>query len=62
MDEKGNTTFVKNENNPTGYQETRRVDVKGGEHTNKDGKVVPTPHVHTKGSKDVIPAVKGEHY
>ena len=40
----------------------KRVDVQGSTHTNRDGTKVKTPHIHTKGSKDVRPAIKGEDY
>ena len=54
--------YKKNDKNPSGFQEVKRTDVKGSPHKNKDGTYVPTPHVHTKGSNDVQPAVKGKDY
>jgi RHS repeat-associated protein len=41
---RGSTTYEKNNKNPTGFQETKRVDTKGGSHNG-----VPTPHVHENG-------------
>lgn len=52
----------KNDKNPSCFDEVKRTDVKGGTHTNRDKTKVPTPHVHTKGSKDVRPAQKGKDY
>jgi hypothetical protein len=62
MNNNGNSTYKKNDKNPTGFDEVKRVDTKGAAHSNKDGTKVPTPHVHTKGSKDVKPAIKGKDY
>lgn len=54
--DKGSTTFKKNSQNPkTGYDEVERIDTKGEPHRNSDGTIVPTPHKHVKGQKDVIP-------
>ncbi len=44
-------TYKKNPQNPSGFDEEKRVDVTGKTHNN-----VPTPHVHEK--KDVRPAKK----
>ena len=41
--------------NPNGFDEVERIDTKGRPHQNSDGTVVPTPHKHQKGKKDVIP-------
>ncbi|WP_141743558.1 RHS repeat-associated core domain-containing protein, partial [Weeksella sp. HMSC059D05] len=62
FNERGNTTYKKNEKNPSGFDEVKRTDIKGKSHTNKDGTKVDTPHVHEKGTKDVRPAVKGKDY
>jgi len=62
FNEKGKTTYKQNEKNPSGFDEVKRTDIEGRPHTNKDGTKVPTPHVHTKGEKDVRPAVKGKDY
>ena len=48
-------TYKQNPKNPSGFDEVKRVDVKGGSHKNKSGQDVSTPHVHEKG-KDVRPA------
>jgi RHS repeat-associated protein len=40
---RGSTTYQKNDKNPSGFQEVKRVDTKGGAHND-----VPTPHVHEK--------------
>ncbi len=53
-------TYSPNKNNPTGFQEVKRVDVKGKSHTNPDGTKVPTPHVKESGKKGVRPANKEE--
>lgn len=45
-----------NAKNPSGFQETKRVDVTSKSHTNPDGKVVPTPHVKEPGTPGVRPA------
>ncbi len=42
--ERGSTTYEKNERNPSGFQEAKRVDTKGKADNN-----VPTPHVHEGG-------------
>ena len=59
-DADGNTsntaTYEPNSRNPSGFQETKRVDVTGKSHRNPDGTVVPTPHVKEAGSKGVRPA------
>ncbi|MEM6321539.1 MAG: 3-coathanger stack domain-containing protein [Bacteroidota bacterium] len=60
--ERGNTTFEQNPRNPKGFDEVKRTDVEGSPHRNRDGTKVETPHVHTKGKKDVDPAVKGKDY
>ncbi len=60
--DRGNTTYTKNDKNPSGFDEVKRTDTEGKAHTNKDGTKVETPHVHTKGEKDVRPAVKGKDY
>jgi RHS repeat-associated protein len=49
-------TYEPNAKNPSGFQETKRVDVTGKAHTNPDGKVVPTPHVKEPGKPGVRPA------
>ena len=49
-------TYTPNPKNPSGFDETKRVDVTGKPHTNSDGTKVPTPHVHEAGQKDVRPA------
>lgn len=49
-------TYEPNARNPSGFQETKRVDVQGKAHTNPDGTVVPTPHVKEAGVKGVRPA------
>ncbi|MCI1711403.1 MAG: polymorphic toxin type 24 domain-containing protein [Chiayiivirga sp.] len=49
-------TYEPNSHNPSGFQETKRVDVTGKAHTNPDGTVVPTPHVKEAGTKGVHPA------
>jgi RHS repeat-associated protein len=59
-DDRGNTTYQKNDQNPSGFDEVKRVDKVGSSHANKDGTDVPTPHVHTKGQKDVSAAEKGK--
>jgi hypothetical protein len=38
--DKGSTTYQKNDKNPTGFDEVKRVDTKGKAHNG-----VPTPHV-----------------
>jgi RHS repeat-associated protein len=50
-DANGSTTYVKNDRNPTGFQEVKRVDVVGSDHGG-----VPTPHVHIPGQKLPTPA------
>jgi RHS repeat-associated protein len=49
-------TYKPNPRNPSGFQETKRVDVTGSPHRNPDGTVVPTPHVKEAGTKGVRPA------
>ncbi len=51
--DKGSTTYQKNDKNPTGFQEVKRVDTKGKAHNG-----VPTPHVHENGK--VRPANQDE--
>lgn len=53
-------TYRRNEKNPSGFQEEKRVDITGREHTNPDGSIVATPHVHETGKKGVRPAAEGE--
>ncbi|ANI89338.1 hypothetical protein A9P82_08555 [Arachidicoccus ginsenosidimutans] len=55
INDRGSTTFHKNDKNPKGWQEGERIDTKGKPHTNSDGTVVPTPHKHIPKQKDVIP-------
>ena len=55
INDKGSTTYKKNPQNPNGFDEVERIDTKGRPHQNSDGTVVPTPHKHQKGKKDVIP-------
>ena len=55
IDQNGSTTYQKNPQNPSGFQETERIDVKGGAHKNGAGIPVPTPHKHVKGQKEVQP-------
>jgi Bacterial toxin 24 len=43
------STYTKNAKNPSGFQEVKRVDVKGAAHGN-----IETPHVHEAGSKQVM--------
>lgn len=63
INERGSTTFKKNDKNPTGFQETKRVDTQGTGHKNKKGETVETPHVHYPQKKrDVVPAKKGRDY
>jgi RHS repeat-associated protein len=50
-DANGSTTYVKNDRNPSGFQEVKRVDVVGSDHGG-----VPTPHVHIPGQKLPTPA------
>jgi RHS repeat-associated protein len=42
--DRGSTTYQKNEKNPSGFQEVKRVDKKG-----KADNGIPTPHVHENG-------------
>jgi hypothetical protein len=50
-------TYKQNPKNPkTGFDEVKRVDVKGGSHKNGSGQEVSTPHVHEKGQKYPRPA------
>ena len=44
-------TYTQNPQNPSGFDEAKRVDVTGKAHTNPDGKFVPTPHVHEAGQR-----------
>lgn len=53
-------TYEPNSNNPSGFQEVKRVDVAGRAHTNPDGSTVPTPHVKEAGQKGVRPALPEE--
>jgi hypothetical protein len=53
-------TYEPNSNNPSGFQEVKRVDVTGKAHTNPDGSVVATPHVKEAGQKGVRPALPEE--
>lgn len=46
--DRGSTTYKKNEKNPSGFQEVKRVDTKG-----KADNGVPTPHVHENGKVDL---------
>jgi hypothetical protein len=46
---RGYTTYGPNPQNPTGFDDRKRTDVTGKPHTNPDGTVVPTPHVHKPG-------------
>jgi hypothetical protein len=48
-------TYKQNSRNPSGFEEVKRVDVKGESHKNRAGKDVPTPHVHEK-KKEIRPA------
>lgn len=50
-------TYEPNSNNPSGFQEVKRVDVAGKAHANPDGSIVPTPHVKDAGQKGVRPAL-----
>jgi hypothetical protein len=49
-------TYQPNAKNPSGFQETKRVDITGKSHTNPDGEIVPTPHVNEAGIRGVRPA------
>lgn len=49
-------TYEPNAKNPSGFQETKRVDVTGRTHRNPDGSIVPTPHVKEPGRPGVRPA------
>lgn len=53
-------TYQPNPNNPSGFQEVKRVDVTGKAHTNPDGSIVATPHVKEVGQKGVRPALPEE--
>jgi len=53
-------TCEPNSNNPSGYQEVKRVDVTGEAHTNPDGATIATPHVKEAGQKGVRPALPEE--
>ncbi|CAG5070179.1 hypothetical protein DYBT9623_02919 [Dyadobacter sp. CECT 9623] len=48
-------TYKENPKHPSGFQETKRVDVTGNSHGG-----VPTPHVKEPGTKTVRPARKDE--
>ncbi len=48
-------TYKENPKNPSGFQETKRVDITGNQHGG-----VPTPHVKEPGTKTVRPARKDE--
>ena len=55
----GTATYEKNPQNPSGFDEVKRVDVTGKPHYDKKtGKEIPTPHV--KEGRDVRPARKDE--
>lgn len=64
VDENGKTTnyatYEVNPQNPSGFQETKRVDITGRAHRNPDGTIVPTPHVKEAGMKGVRPARQDE--
>lgn len=62
FNDRGNSTYKKNDKNPTGFDEVKRVDTEGKAHRNPDGTSVPTPHVKEKGQKGVTPAQKGKDY
>ena len=49
-------TYKQNPQNPTGFDEVKRVDIQGSTHKNGAGQDVPTPHVHEKGVKYARPA------
>lgn len=51
-------TYKVNTKNPTGFDEVKRVDIKGGSHKNKEGIEISTPHVHE--GKNVRPARNDE--
>lgn len=51
--DRGSTTYKKNDKNPSGFQEVKRVDTKGKSHGG-----TPTPHVHEAGK--VRPAQPNE--
>jgi RHS repeat-associated protein len=51
--DRGSTTYEKNDRNPSGFQQVKRVDTKGA-----SDKGVPTPHVHEGGT--VRPATPNE--
>ena len=54
-------TYEKNPRNPSGFQETKRVDVSGESHKHsKTGQQIPTPHVHEPKTKDPRPAIPNE--
>ncbi|MEZ4755487.1 MAG: RHS repeat-associated core domain-containing protein [Flavobacteriales bacterium] len=59
---RGNTTYTRNDNNPSGWQEVKRTDVQGKPHRNPDGTYVPTPHTKVAGEKKVTPAEKRKDY
>lgn len=39
-------TYKQNSKNPTGFDEVKKVDVKGSSHKDSSGKEVKNPHVH----------------
>jgi hypothetical protein len=46
----GHTEWTPNAQNPSGFDEVKRVDLQGGPHYNKaTGQDVPAPHAHEKG-------------
>lgn len=54
-------TYKENKKNPSGFQETKRVDVTGNSHRNtKTGQEIKTPHVHEPKQKDPRPARSDE--
>ena len=53
---------IANPQDPSNFVQVKRTDVKGKDHTNSDGKKVPTPHVHEEGKKSFRPAKKREEY
>lgn len=64
VDENGKTTnyatYEPNPQNPSGFQEAKRVDIVGRSHRNPDGSIVPVPHVKETGVKGVRPARQDE--
>ena len=54
-------TYKPNSRNPSGFQETKRVDIEGGGHkSSKTGQNIPSPHVHEPKVKDPRPAKQNE--